>query len=40
MMTTRVISRLNAVTGPESMTTIREYGFRSRRHAAIRNDER
>jgi hypothetical protein len=40
MMTTRVISRLNEVTEAEFLTTIREYGFRSRRHVAIRNDER
>jgi hypothetical protein len=39
-MTTRVISRLNEATGPEFITTIRESGFRSSRHAAIRNDER
>jgi hypothetical protein len=38
-MTTRVIS-LNEVTGAEFITTSREYGFRSSRHAAIRNDER
>jgi hypothetical protein len=40
MMTTRVISRRNEVTGPEFMTAIREYGFRSHRRAAIRNDQR
>jgi hypothetical protein len=39
MMTTRVISRLNEVTEPEFMTTIRECGLRSR-HVAMRNDER
>jgi hypothetical protein len=40
MMTTRVTSRLNEVTGPEFMSTIRGYGSSSRRHAAIGNDER